>query len=295
MPPAIIAAGIGVAGSIAGGVAGGKGAKKAANIQAKSAADQLQLQRDTYAMNQSNFQPEIGAGNQAVSTINQLLFPQPGTPAHAAYTTQEVSRTPVGNGGNFGGGDYGQSRGPFGQMYAQSYGNRNNQTMTTVNHPATAAIPAQTPTDLIRSRPGYQFRYDEALKSLNANAYASGMAGSGATLKALQDRAYNVADSYYQTYLGDLSNVANRGMTSKSALAGVSQNYANASNAISQTGANAQSNYQQWKGNNLANMIQAVSQAGSSALGSSFGGAAKGGNIINDSALTAAGTRWLGS
>ena len=51
---------------------------------------------------------------------------------------------------------------------------------------------------LLHNTPGYQFRVDEALKGVNSNAYATGQGDSGATLKALQDRAMGVADSTFQ-------------------------------------------------------------------------------------------------
>ena len=299
MPAAVIGAGIGAIGSVAGGIASGKGAKKAAQIQATSAAQQMQLQRDMYNMNSTNFQPEIQSGNAAVNRVNQLLGLAPVNASSASIPFNNGMGSGQSSSSGFSP-SYGSSsasfsrNGGFGGAVNGQQGYAGDTQEATAT-PAAAAAPQQSITDLIRSVPGYQFRYDQALAGTNANAYSSGMAGSGATLKALQDRAYNVADNYYQTYLGDVSSVANRGVGAKSALAGVGTAFVDAQNTTNQNAANNAAGYQIYKGKNLSDMINSVAGAAGSAFGSSFGGKGGGGITVNDKALASAGSRYFGS
>lgn len=129
----------------------------------------------------------------------------------------------------------------------------------------------QSPTDILRSTPGYQYRMQEALGAVNSGAAVRGLYRSGAAMKALQDRAYNVADQGFNTHLAQVTNVANRGMGAKSSMAGVSQNYGNASNGIAQNNANAQSNNAIFQGQNFANTLQGVLGAVGSAFPSAYG------------------------
>jgi len=60
-----------------------------------------------------------------------------------------------------------------------------------------------------RTDPGYQFRFDEGVRAVDANAAASHMLRSGATGKALEKFGQGLADQGYQTYLSN----ANTGFT----------------------------------------------------------------------------------
>jgi len=125
-------------------------------------------------------------------------------------------------------------------------------------------------TSAIRSMPGYQFGMDQALRGVNANAYANGMAHSGAAYKALSDRAQNVADMGYQGYFNQLMAQANRGSAAKSSLAGVSQNYGNAASTIMQNSANAQSAATMGSANAWSNAINNLGAIGGQLYQSSF-------------------------
>ena len=59
-------------------------------------------------------------------------------------------------------------------------------------------------TAYLRQTPGYQFKLSEALRGVNSNAYASGLGNSGATFKALQERAMGVADQGFNNYLAQV-------------------------------------------------------------------------------------------
>lgn len=133
------------------------------------------------------------------------------------------------------------------------------------------------PTEILRNTPGYEFRMAEMMKGVNSNAYSSGMGNSGATLKALQDRAYGVADQGFNNYFGQVGSVADRGVGAKSALAGVSTNFARDTNQVTQNAADTQSQYQMFKANNFNSTLDGVTkQFGSAydqgAFGKLFGG-----------------------
>jgi len=122
---------------------------------------------------------------------------------------------------------------------------------------------------------GYQNTLNAALDGVNASAYASGMGRSGAALKALQDRAGQVADGTYNSYMGDLSNVVQTGANAKASLTGastsaVSQNAATTSNA-----ANASSNAALSSAASTSSALQSLGQLGAYAYNSSFGTPAK--------------------
>lgn len=52
--------------------------------------------------------------------------------------------------------------------------------------------------------PGYQFRVDEALKGVDRNAATQGLYNSGGRLKALMDRAGEVASSEYNNFFDQI-------------------------------------------------------------------------------------------
>jgi hypothetical protein len=79
--------------------------------------------------------------------------------------------------------------------------------------------------------PGYQFRMSEGMKAINAAASARGMAGGGATMKALtrygQDYASNEYNNAYGREYNRLSQLAGFGGGAMNAQAQNNQNYGN--------------------------------------------------------------------
>jgi hypothetical protein len=111
--------------------------------------------------------------------------------------------------------------------------------------------------------PGYQFRFDEGQRGINANRAASGMMQSGDTLRALTRYGQDYASNEYNTQLNQLFSVAGLGQTATgqgNALAGqygaqVGMNNQNVSNALQSsygTQANAWGNALGNIGGNLA-------------------------------------------
>ena len=80
--------------------------------------------------------------------------------------------------------------------------------------------------------PGYQFQLDQGLRAVDAGAAASGMARSGAALKAEQTFGTGLADKEFTDYYNRLYNLSNLG---ESAASGSASQTAAASTGIAQT------------------------------------------------------------
>ena len=76
-------------------------------------------------------------------------------------------------------------------------------------------------TAAFQTSPGYQFGVDQATDAASRSAAAAGSLGSGNTLDAITRLGSHLADSEYQNYLGNLSNLGTQGLTAAS---GVSAN-----------------------------------------------------------------------
>lgn len=123
----------------------------------------------------------------------------------------------------------------------------------------------------LENEPGYQFRLDEGNKAINSNLASRGSYFSGAAMKALDKYNSDYASTEYQnafnrdttnknTIYSMLSGTANAGQGAASTLAGIGQNYANASSDLMGTEAAA-----------TANGIAGVSNSITSAMGSGMG------------------------
>lgn len=88
---------------------------------------------------------------------------------------------------------------------------------------------------------GYQYNLNNALGSTNSNAYASGLGNSGATMKALQNNAANLADTYFNNYYSDLSGLSNTGLQATQSLGSMMSNGANGQAAANTAEGEAQS------------------------------------------------------
>jgi len=75
---------------------------------------------------------------------------------------------------------------------------------------------------------GYQFNLGQGLDAVTQSKAASGLLGSGSTLKALDQYGTGLADQYGQQYVGNLQNEVATGQNAVNGLTGAGQNYANA-------------------------------------------------------------------
>lgn len=136
----------------------------------------------------------------------------------------------------------------------------------TIPAPAVAGTNALDPENRyggFYASPGYQFRFDEGQRGINANRAASGTLQSGDAMRALTRYGQDYASNEFNTQLNQLFNVAGLGQTATgqgNALAGqygaqVGQNNQNASNVLQSsygTQANAWGNALGDIGGNLA-------------------------------------------
>lgn len=123
-----------------------------------------------------------------------------------------------------------------------------------------------------RSSSGYKDLIEQGLKSVNSSAYAKGMGDSGAAMKALQTRGAGIADQSLTGYLGQLTDVANRGGQARGLVAGVGTNSTNSINQSLQGAADGSGNAAIIANNGLTKGVQGVLNAGAYAFGSSYGG-----------------------
>jgi hypothetical protein len=117
------------------------------------------------------------------------------------------------------------------QQYAQPWLQTGQAAMTSL---------ANGPGDFMKNwqtDPGYQFRLDQGLKSVQGSAAARGLNQSGATLKALANYGQNMASqeygNVYNREYGRLSGLAGLGANALSGLQGAAQNYGNQMAGIS--------------------------------------------------------------
>ena len=75
--------------------------------------------------------------------------------------------------------------------------------------------------DQYKRSSGYQNIFDEAMRGVTSNAAARGLLGSGATLRASQDRAGQLAQQNYANYLQQLMGANQARMNTGLGLAGL--------------------------------------------------------------------------
>lgn len=295
MPPAVAAAGIVAAGTIGGAVLGGSAQKKAASSAAASGQQatqaQLQLGRESMALNKdiynSNYNllsPFVSRGNVAGESINALLG-LPTAPAMTSplstsgvQTNPVVSRTPLARE------DLGYS-GPL-QDSQRNPAYRLARVLTGTAHPqqdAPVATPAPTPTTTpatnalspqqafqnFANSAGMQFQLQQGENAINNGYAARGQLQSGAALKALQDYGQQTAlNNYFMPYMGLLGGQQSVGAGAASSVAGVGQNFGNTAAAINgqmggaiQNGADATANAALLRGQAQANMYGQIGGA----------------------------------
>lgn len=256
MPPVIIGAGIAAAATVGGAAITSKSNNKAISktvaAQQQSDAQQIALQREVYGKNEANIAPFMARGNAAGDTINALLglggsttVPQgqQGLPTpQGALQVPWQGDNPDSTGGVYGRGyldragmePVGASYGAMpwgGQATAQTAG-------PAQQSPQQAALAAY---DIFKQSTGYQSRLKEGMSALSANFFGGGIGQSGAAMKAALRTGQDYASGEFGKYLGYLGNQQGVGFAGASALAGVSQGFADRMGDISQNGANVAS------------------------------------------------------
>ena len=142
---------------------------------------------------------------------------------------------------------------------------------------------------------GYQYTLNNALGSTNSNAYASGLGDSGATMKALQNNASNLADTYFNNYYNDLSGLSSQGLNADQSLGQImeagTQGQANANTAAGEDTSSGiiGGNSALFKG--IDNALSSLSTLGGmGSTGSSYGGDSSSSSSSSGSSLGSLGS-----
>lgn len=89
-----------------------------------------------------------------------------------------------------------------------------------------------------KTTPGYQFRFDEGIRAIDASAASRGNLLSGATMKSAQRYGDGLGAQEFDAYYNRLIDMSNRGQNSAAAVGSAGANYASgASNALLAGGA----------------------------------------------------------
>ena len=274
MPLAAVPAATWITGATAlGGAAiASRGADRQATAATDTANQNNALQRDIFNQQRADLAPWRASGTAALSEINRRLG-LGGQSATAPRVTNPLTGSAASGVAPTG---YGASQYSDPRDTAMQPRNQMMDAMLTANAPEggapqnvlstdgstgpqvlpgaqgptlTGTAPAGTGTNALDpenryggfyASPGYQFRFDEGQRGINANRAASGSLQSGDALRALTRYGQDYASNEFNTQLNQLFSVAGLGQTATgqgNALAGqygaqVGQNNQNASNAL---------------------------------------------------------------
>lgn len=120
-----------------------------------------------------------------------------------------------------------------------------------------------------RDNTGYQFRFNEGIRAIDAGAP---IRNSGATLKARQQYGQNIGSQEFYNYLGALTGQQQVGTGAANALSGVNTTYANNAAQIAQTQGQNLANSAVARANNSNNTLNGITSSFSNVLGAFAGG-----------------------
>ena len=137
--------------------------------------------------------------------------------------------------------------------------------------PTNALADAQAGFGDWRNNTGYDFRFNEGIRAIDAGAPVR---NSGATLKARAQFGQNIGSQEFYNYLGALTGQQQVGTGAANALSGVNTTYANNASNIAQQQGNNLANSAVARANNSNAMINGITSSFSNGLGalSSMGG-----------------------
>lgn len=133
--------------------------------------------------------------------------------------------------------------------------------------PENALSGAQSPTDWLRSTPGYQFNLDEGMRALNTGLAGQGRLQSGDAKREAIKYGQNYGDRIYGDQYNRLAGIAGAGQTASSANQQAGMNYANNQTSLNMNNANARASSYQNGANAWTNALGGVAGAGMWALG----------------------------
>lgn len=239
---AVVAAGVGAAGTIYASSKSADASKQAARMQAQASGDASAVQLAMFDETRGSLQPYMDAGqNSGLNPLTQQMSSGFLSGMPNGYNPIE-SYQGIGN------------YSPMGQYNA-------------INYNPVAGYQNFAPTmENLENTPGYQFSLDQGLKATTNQASAAGLAGSGAHGKALAGYAQGLASTTYQQQLQNYMNQYTTGLNSNisqynTAVQGGTNQYNTMLNGnISQYNTALQGNLQEY--NALLNSYMGQSQLG---------------------------------
>jgi hypothetical protein len=274
---AAIGLGLGAIGGIASASSQKSAANKAAQVATDTNATNNALAREIYGQNQQALAPFMQRGNVAGDYINAMLgipSTQIGTmggqqglptqqPNQMMQYGEDYGYSPNQYGGQYGmgGNDYrgeitnsrffDQRFGPTAQGGGYQVAGQQPQGVTTQN--------AQDAFGQYIKNSDYGFQFGQGSNALNSGYAGAGTLQSGAAMKAMEKFRQDLQSGYRNEYMGALGNQQGVGLSGASALAGVSQNFANTMTNNNNAAGNALANAALVKGNNgIGNVISGI-------------------------------------
>lgn len=245
---------IGGVGSAISGSKNSKAIKQATAAQTAANDKAVALQQEARNQNVQFQQPFYQTGLAANNRINALLglgVPQQQPQYNAVNNMGGRFQGPMGGGQMFQGMDGMYSQGWQEQPYAQQPQQNELQA-------------AQQGFSDWRDNTGYQFRFNEGIRAIDAGAPVR---NSGATLKARQQYGQNIGSQEFYNYMGALTGQQQVGTGAANALSGVNSTYANNAGNIAQMQGQNIANSAVARANNSGNMINGITSSFSNALG----------------------------
>jgi hypothetical protein len=259
---------IGGVGSAISGSKNSKAIKRATAAQTAANDQSVALQKEARNQNIGFQQPFYNTGLAANNRINALLglgVPQ--------QQPQQTMQQPMQGMGQYQGG-YGGFRGGARGFGPEQYSTEMmNETPTGYGQPdmmqTNALGDAQQAFGDWRDNTGYQFRFNEGIRAIDAGAP---IRNSGATLKARQQYGQNIGSQEFYNYLGALTGQQQVGTGAANALSGVNTTYANNASNIAQNQGQNLANSAVARANNSNNTLNGITSSFTNVLGQFAGG-----------------------
>ena len=262
-----------------GAIASSSAQKKAANTAAQTAQNTTDannaLARDIYGQNQQALAPFMQRGNVAGDYINAMLgIPSTqigtmgGQQSQPTYQPNQIVRY---------GEDYGFSPTQVGMVGGDYRGQVTNGRFLPQRFSPTAqgnmtasggisiqpqGVTTQNAQDAFKQyiqNSDYGFQFGQGSNAVNSGYAGAGTLQSGAAMRAMEKYRQDLQSGYRNEYMGALGNQQGVGLSGASALAGVSQNFANTMTNNNNAAGNALANAALVKGNNgIGNVLSGI-------------------------------------
>ena len=259
---------IGGVGSAISGSKNSKAINKATDAQTAANDKAVALQQEARNQNVGFQQPFYNTGLAANNRINALLGL---SPQQQPMTQQQPMQQFNRYNGDVGGypTDYRFNENPMLGDYGYQQGQSGFQQSAMPTAPTNELANAQNAFGDWRDNTGYQFRFNEGIRAIDAGAP---IRNSGATLKARQQYGQNIGSQEFYNYLGALTGQQQVGTGAANALSGVNTTYANNASQIAQTQGQNLANSAVARANNSNNTLNGITSSFSNVLGAFAGG-----------------------